>query len=164
MLDFASFLEAASQAISREPMIARPASSSFAIRRAVSLIILGLCMLGLGCREHQTICAAESRTPDGRWLASASTVQHSGPGNAGLYTSVYLKRTNDSSPGEEVLGFSHDPTSQSSTIELTMTWITPSHLEVDYNGHASVYFQVVKYAGIDISVRDLSRLPTNDLH
>ena len=156
MFDFASFLEAASYTISLEPMIARARSSSFVIRRAVSLVILGVCIFGSGCREHQTIWSAESRSPDSNWLANASTVQHSGPGNAGLYTSVYLKRTNDSSSGEEVLGFSHDPTSQSNTIDLKMTWITPSHLEVDYNGHASLYFQVVKYAGIDISVRDLS--------
>ena len=31
-----------------------------------------------------------------------------------------------------------------------------SHLEVTYYGGANLYFQVVKYGDIDISVRDLS--------
>jgi hypothetical protein len=30
------------------------------------------------------------------------------------------------------------------------------HLEVTFSGHPDLYFQVVKYAGIEISVRDLS--------
>jgi len=37
-----------------------------------------------------------------------------------------------------------------------MKWATPTHLEVMYDGRADLGFQVVKYAGIDISVRDLS--------
>ncbi len=46
------------------------------------------------------------------------------------------------------------------TIDLTMKWTTPSHLEVTYDGHASLDFQVVKMGGIDISVRDLSKETT----
>jgi hypothetical protein len=42
------------------------------------------------------------------------------------------------------------------TINLTMKWVSPSHLDVTYNGHATLRFQVFKYAGVVISVRDLS--------
>ncbi len=51
------------------------------------------------------------------------------------------------------------------TINLTMKWVTPSHMDVAYNGRAGdLDFQVVKIAGIDISVQDLSSEPTNGKH
>lgn len=37
----------------------------------------------------------------------------------------------------------------------------PSHLDVTYDKHPDLYFQVVKFAGIDISVQDLSSEPAN---
>jgi len=43
-------------------------------------------------------------------------------------------------------------------MNLTMKWLTPSHLEVTFSGHPDLNFQVVRYAGIEISVRDLSSL------
>jgi hypothetical protein len=130
-----------------------------AVRKAISLIIVGVCALGSsGCRRVgvQTIWSAEARSPDGRWLASARTEQHGGFGTAGVETDVYLKWINGSHRPEVVLVFFHDPTSQSRTINLSMKWVTPSHLDVTYNGHARIDFQVVKYGNIDISLRDLS--------
>jgi len=41
-----------------------------------------------------------------------------------------------------------------------MKWVTPSHLNVTYDKHPDLYFQVVKFAGIDIPVQDLSSEPT----
>jgi hypothetical protein len=129
-----------------------------AIHKVISLIIIGVCVLTSGCRDSKIIWSAESPSPDGHWLASASTEQFGGPGNAGLYTDVYLKRTNVREAPIEVLGFSiGELSSQSGTLNLAMKWETPSHLDVAYNGHAAtLYFQVVKCSGIDISVRDLS--------
>ena len=43
------------------------------------------------------------------------------------------------------------------TIDLTMKWVTPSHLHVTYDKHPDLYFQTVKYDGISISVQDLSK-------
>jgi hypothetical protein len=46
--------------------------------------------------------------------------------------------------------------SQSGALNLTMKWESPTHLDVAYNGRAAtLYFQVVKCAGIDISARDV---------
>lgn len=132
-----------------------------AIHGAILLVIIGVCALGTGCQEHQTIWSAEARSPDGYWLASGSTVQHFGPGNAGVYTSVYLKRTNDSEAPREVLGFSFESAYPSGVSNVKMNWVTPSHLDVTYNGHAELYFQVVKYAGVVISVRNLSNEAIN---
>jgi hypothetical protein len=79
------------------------------IHKTISLIVLWVCVvLGVGCRQDvQTIWSAEARSPDGLWLATAHTVQHFGPGTAGIVTSVYLKRTNDSNSPTEILGFFH---------------------------------------------------------
>lgn len=132
--------------------------SPWMIRKTIPLIIIGVCVLMSGCHDVATIWSAEARSPDGYWIASARTEQHGGPGTAGIITSVYLKRINVSQPPMEVLGFSCDgPASRpGGTINLVMKWVTPSRLEVTYDGHPNLYFQVVKVAGIDISVRDLS--------
>ena len=58
----------------------------------------------------------------------------------------------------EILEFSH----QYSRMNLEMNWLTPTHLEVAYGpstkpgDQVSLDFQVVKIAGIDVSVRNLS--------
>jgi hypothetical protein len=43
-----------------------------------------------------------------------------------------------------------------------MIWVTPSHLDVTYDGHATVDLQVVKYGDVDISLRDLSSTQKNN--
>lgn len=127
--------------------------------KLVSFMIIALCVLASGCDAQQTIWSAEARSPDGSSLATARTVQYSGPGNAGLYTSVYLKRTIYSNPAEEILLLDENNVTQSDAakLNLLMKWETPSHLSVTYNGRvATLDFKVIKYAGIDISTRDLS--------
>jgi hypothetical protein len=114
---------------------------------------------------------AEVRSPDGLWIASARTIQNGGFGSAHIDTIVYLKQSNVSQPPTEVLGFSClgpaprpyvlDNANAGGTIDLTMKWITPSHLDVTYDRHPNLSFQVVKYGGINISVRDLSSEPAN---
>jgi hypothetical protein len=148
--------------------IERDTSGRFAIRKVILLIIVGVCLLGTGCQDVATVWTAEVRSPDGFWVASARTEQHGGPGTADIDTIVYLKWTKDSNPPHEVLGFDcggpvprprilDNVANAGGTINLAMKWVTPSHLEVSYDGRdGSLYFQVVKIAGIDISVRDLS--------
>jgi hypothetical protein len=150
----------------------RDTSGRPTIRRAMLLIILGLCVLAVACERAPTVWKAEARSPDGSWIASARTVQNGGFGSAHIDTIVYLKWTKDSNPPQEVLGFAcHGPVPRpyvldnaanaGGTIDLTMKWVTPSHLEVTYKGHPDLYFQVVRIAGIDISARDLSSRANN---
>jgi hypothetical protein len=136
----------------------------------ISLIIIGVCVSSFGCHDAPTIWTAEARSPDGLWIASARTIQNGGFGSAHIDTIVYLKSAKDSNPSREVLGFSCDGpaprpyvinnvANAGGTINLTMKWVTPSHLNVMYDKHPDLYFQVVKFAGIDISVQDLSSEP-----
>jgi hypothetical protein len=135
-----------------------------AIRKAILLMVIALCVLQVGCRAVQTIWSAKARSPDGYWLATTKTEQHGGFGTAGIVTSVYLERTNGSYPPVEVLEFFHDPRDPSGTIDLAMKWATPSHLDVTYNGRASLDLQVVKCAGVEISLGVLSGERTNTPH
>jgi hypothetical protein len=131
--------------------------------RLILLVTAAICFMGsFGCRGEDTIWTAEESSPDGRWLASARTVETSGFGTGDIETDVYLKWTRSSKPAVAVLGFVHDPRSQSKTIDISMKWITPSHLDVTYAGHARVDFQVVKYGDVDISLRDLSSIQENN--
>ena|ERR1022692_626025 len=119
-----------------------------------TLIVVGVSVLLSACRGNPTTTwSAAARSPDGRWIASARTDQYSGPGNAGLYTTVELRRTGGQKSPTEILLLDQQETGE---ITLTMNWLTPSHLEVAYTKHPSLEFQVVKCGGIDISVRDLS--------
>lgn len=123
----------------------------------VCLLAVSTCGV-FGCRDSETNLSAEARSPDGHWVASALTTENGGPGTAGLYTEVYLKRTDVKQAPTEILGFSvGGRASQDGALNLTMKWQSPSHLDVTFNGHAAtLYFQVVKCAGIDISTRDVS--------
>lgn len=124
-----------------------------AIARTVTMLfLLSLCALSSGCKSGTTIWSTEVRSPDGQWLAMASTDQFSGPGNAALMTTVYLKRTKGPQDMIEVLLFNQDAKS----IDLNINWLTSSHLEVTYRQPASIDFQAITCAGVNISVRDLS--------
>jgi hypothetical protein len=143
--------------------------------KPISLIIIGVCVLSSGCRDAPTIWTAEARSPDGLWIASVRTIQNGGFGSAHMDTIVYLKRTRDSNPPREVLGFScngpaprpyvlDNVANAGGTINLTLKWVTPTHLDVTYDKHPDLYFQAVKFAGVDISVQDLSSESANGRH
>lgn len=142
-----------------EEFIKPAAQSRSAVRKALLLIIVGICASVFGCRDSAVIWSAKSWSPDGRFLAIARTEQFGGPGTAGVETSVYLKQ--DSQAPVEILELSNESAYPAGVTNVTMNWLTASHLELTYKGHASLNFQVVKCAGIDISVRDLSSLTTN---
>jgi hypothetical protein len=115
-----------------------------------------------GCRKGtETIWSAEAKSPDGQWLAKAQTDQRSGFGTDGAVTAVYLQPSNGARSPVQVLSFSQNQNAQTSLIDLKMNWIDETHLEVSYKEHPNLDFQAVKYAGIDISVRDLSSGTTN---
>ncbi len=128
------------------------------VKSAVSfIIIIAVCVSFFGCGPTTT-WSTEAPSPDGSWLAVARSEQWSGPGNAYDATTVTLKWLKGSKPPIQVLGFSH----QYPTMNLKMEWVTPAHLNVTYGENTgpgdqvSLDFQVVKCAGIDISVQHVS--------
>lgn len=134
------------------PTIQRVRGSHSALCQGMLVLVVSLCALLSGCSNVATIWSTESRSPDGRWVARAVTEQHSGPGNALLQTTVLLKHTKGPKEPIEVLLFTQDAKS----IDLKMSWLTPSHLEVTYKQPAEIDFQAIKCGGVDISVQDVS--------
>ena len=124
----------------------------------IRLLIIAGSLLLVGCQDVGTTWSAEVRSPDGQFVASARTQQWGGPGTAYDATTVDLQRVGSSQAPMEILEFSH----QYSRMNLEMKWLTPTHLEVAYGpstkegDSVSLDFQVVKIAGIDVSVRNLS--------
>ena len=127
--------------------------------KAIALLSITVCVSLSGCGP-KTIWSAEARSPDGHWVASART-QYSGPGNAGLYTTVELTRTSGQKSPMEILLLDYQA-AYPSEADVKMIWLTPSHLELAYGVHATFDFQVVKCAGIDISARDSSSETINN--
>jgi hypothetical protein len=128
-----------------------------AISKAVSLLIFGTCLCLSGCRSSHTIWSSEARSPDGKLVASARTVVRN-PGLAiisGVDTDVYLNWSKDSRSPMLILDLA-DGSDAANDTGVEMKWLTPTHLEVTYRGNRSIGFQAVKWAGVDISVRELT--------
>jgi hypothetical protein len=128
--------------------------------RPLILITIGACLVLVSCGP-QTTWSAESRSPDGLWLATARSQQWSGPGNAYDGTTVYLKWT--TRPPVEILEFSH----QYATMNLKMEWAAPRHLNVIYGekgpgDKVEIGFQAIRCADVEISVQHLNAAMTSD--
>jgi hypothetical protein len=150
------------KSIPRGPIVQYGARLRSTLLWAIGFFTVASCMLMFGCRdEGTTIWSKEMRSPDGRWLATAATRQWSGPGNAYVATTVYLKQKDSQQPPVEVLGFSNDSAYPSGVTNVTMDWVTPKHLNVTYGSHATLDFQAVKCSGIDISVSNFSTGTSN---
>src|SRR5215467_5335655 len=121
-------------------------------RQKMLLVALSICGLLAGCHNPATVWSTEVRSPDGLWIAIAQRDQFSGPGNAAVYTTVYLKRTAGRTDPMEILLFNENE----GPTDLKMNWLTPSHLEVTYKQPVIIDFQAVKCGGVEISLRDLS--------
>lgn len=134
------------------PMIKKEKSGRPAIRMVICLASVLLCVLVAGCRDVKTIWSTESSSPDGRWVAAAHTDQYGGPGAAGIMSTVSLRQVKGRQDRIEILQLSQDATG----VDLKLSWLSPTHLEITYKQPASVDFQAIKCGGIDITVRDTS--------
>lgn len=111
-----------------------------------------------------TVWKTQSPSPDGKFIAIASTVQNGGFGNAEIETSVYLRATQYSNPPQLVVGFScpgpvpHPYTldnvrNAGGTIGLKVRWVGLRHLEVTYEGSPDLDVQMAQIWGVRITVR-----------
>jgi len=125
---------------------------SFSCRfKAVLLLTFGACAFISGCKASP-IWSTESRSPDGKMAATAEAFTNGGFVAPGPPTArVYLKQTAGSQKAMLVFAFSEGPPDG---MQVNMNWLTPTHLELTYEGRHTIDFQAVKYAGVDISVRN----------
>lgn len=102
------------------------------------------------CSDSAIIWSAESQSPDKHYIASARTEQFGGLGTAAVFTAVYLKQSRQ--PPAMILSLSNESAYPLGITAVDMTWITPSHLSIIYRGQATINFQAIKCAGVEISV------------
>jgi hypothetical protein len=122
--------------------------------KAILLIAFGACVFMFGCKASPT-WSAESRSPDGKMIATANTFEQSGFGTGWVHTTVYLNWTVGSQPPSEILAFSDGPSGPGG-MNVGMKWLSPTHLDLTYKGQRPLDFQAVQCDGVDITVRDLS--------
>ena len=136
------------------------------------VFVIALSFLISGCRSREipTIWNAELKSPDGSWVAIAHTEQDGGFGSAYIGTDVDLKSTNGTvnrgkpfnvlefeCQGPAGHAYVLDNANAGGTIDFKMQWLNSSHLHVSYNGKATVNLQVARFAGVSISLQDLSK-------
>ena len=126
------------------------------VRKSVLLLILGACVLISSCDGPRTTVAGESRSPDGKMVATAYRLEAGGIGTGDIATHVYLNWTKGSQAATIILAFKDGEDDPNSDMSVGMNWITPTHLELTYKGPRTIDFEAVKCHGIDISLRDLS--------
>lgn len=132
------------------------------------LVLIAAVGLLSGCvkKEQLMIWKTAVVSPDGRWVASANTVQNGGFGSADVETTVYLNTRGGREKPYPVVGFNYtgtvphpyalDNVNNSGTLRLKLLWDGPSTLVVTYSGTASIDLETVKFATIVIAVRHLT--------
>lgn len=157
---------------SHEPWSRCRVRGHFIARVPALFIVVALCFLGVSC-SVPTVWEEKVPSPSGSWIAIARTAQNGGFGNSWIITSVLLEQAKIAETRTTVLSFScrgpvprpytlDNKANAGGTINLTMKWLTPTHLEVSYDGsNGTLEFQAVKYQGIDISLRNLSNNATS---
>lgn len=115
------------------------------------VLIVGACLFTFGCSAAPS-WSTESRSPDGRMVAKAESFANGGfaaPGPSATF--VYLKQTAGSQKPMLIFAFSEGP---ADGMQVKMDWLSPAHLELTYEGQRTIDFQALRYAGVDISVRN----------
>lgn len=127
-------------------------------RVAVLVLVIGSCIQLTGCQEDAaTIWSADAKSPDGRWVAEARTVQYGGMGTAGVQTVVFLKRTSESSSQIQILGLSNDSAYPAGATQVKMSWLNTHRLNVSYGQNANINFQAIQCADIGLSLSRLQK-------
>ena len=123
--------------------------------RLILFLTISIYVFISGCKQ-ETIWSTESRSPDGKITATARAVGGNGFGTGGgIHTFAYLNWTADSQAPTMILDLI-DNTNKTPDTKVEMKWLTPTHLEITYTGNRVLGFQAAKWAGVDISVRDLN--------
>jgi hypothetical protein len=78
------------------------AENVYLIRKGILGLAFGACAFMFSCNGSETTWTAESRSPDGKIIATARSVENSGFGTGGGGTTVFLNWTTGSQPATEI--------------------------------------------------------------
>ena len=136
-----------------------PFNSQSAIRNFVLCAVFGICIPAFGCTGPATTWSVEVRSPDGKMIARARTVEPSGIGTGELGTFVDLNWTTGSQSPTIILAFA-DGSDKPGDKDVGINWLSPTRLELTYKGQRTIDFEAVKCHGVDISVEPSPRPKT----
>jgi len=140
-----------------------------ALREALrTLLFLCLCALPVAFLHPSAPHSARVQSPDGLWMAVARTGSAGWLDKKSLETTVYLERREGQTNPVDSL-WQHQPWRPVTIARLThpaplpagvepvqMRWLTPTHLEVAYLGHARLDYHLPNCSGIHILVEPLA--------
>lgn len=107
----------------------------------ILLLTFGTLLFTSGCRSSRIVWSAESRSPDAKVIATASTIA-TGRGLSivsNTTTDVYLKSATGSRGKKSILELA-DATDDQADTRVEMKWLTPNHLELTFKGNQSIVF------------------------
>jgi hypothetical protein len=126
-------------------------SNRFFFLNVMFSVIICVPSLICGCKAAPA-WSAESRSPDGRMVATAEVFDNGGFASPGPATTfVYLKETAGSQEAMLIFAFSEGT---AEGMRVKMAWLSPTQLELTYGGQHAIDFQAVKCSGVDISVQN----------
>src|SRR5271165_3853663 len=120
--------------------------------RKIMFLTLGLCVFLSGCKAPP-ISSAESKSPDGKLIATAHTFANIGFGGGPPTTFVYLNWVKASQSPTLILSLTGG-SDVAVNKNVEMKWLNSTHLELKYKENQTVDFQAIKWGDVDLSLRD----------
>jgi hypothetical protein len=123
-------------------------------RNAIAGVLL-IFVIGFlaGCKNSERAWSEQSKSPDGKLIATAETLEPGGWGTgAPPETYVNLNWTSGSQNPTVVFSFNDGP-NEPGGMKVGMHWLTPRHLELTYKGNPTIDFQAIKWTEVEISAR-----------
>lgn len=131
-------------------------------------LILILCVAASGCvnKNNNLVWIETLPSPDGKYIATAKTIQDGGFGSAYIGTEVDLEQAHIPKTQTTVVSFDcggpvprpyilDNAANKGGTINLSLKWTSPTELLVSYGGNPIINFQAIKYQMITIKLEKL---------
>jgi hypothetical protein len=117
-----------------------------------TLLIFTMSVL-VGCKNSERTWSAEAKSPDGKLVVTAETLEPGGWGtSAPPETYVDLNWTSGSQRPTVVFSF-NDGSNVPVALKVGLHWLTARHLELTYDSNATIDFQAIKWGEVEISAR-----------
>jgi hypothetical protein len=139
-------------------------SGMLSTRLAVVSAVMGLCIALAGCgSDSASVWSGAAKSPSGRWVSTATTIQNGGPGTAFVGTDVYLRRSASAAPARLILDLSNESAYPIGITAVKMTWLAENQLDLGYC-EGTIGFQAIKAGGnVGISVHQLNEAACHHL-